>query len=115
MATAAKIREKALKKLGVKATGQTTQAEITADLDAAYVEVYAVLEALDIATWDSDEDIPDEMVVPVVALVAMSRTDEYSVPNDRLQRIAAGAAGAIPLIKELQASNTYKTPTAEYF
>ena len=115
MATAAKIREKALKNLGVRSTGQTTQSEIQADMDEAYTEVYAMLEALDLATWDSDEDIPAEMVNPVVWLVASVRKDTYSIPNDRYQRISTDAAAAIPLIKELQASNTYKTPTAEYF
>jgi hypothetical protein len=123
MSTAAQIREKALRKLGVKATGQTTQAEIAADLDNAYTEVYAMLSSLGLTTWDSDEDIPDEFVAPVVSLVAFARVDEYSIPNDRFQRIdldangngSPGHLGAISAIKELQASNVYKTPTADYF
>ena len=115
MATAAEIREKALKKLGVKTTGQTTQSEVTADLNAAYTEVYAMLDALGLTTWDSDEDVPDEMVLPVVFLVANSRKDEYSIPNDRYQRVSSDGSSAITLIREMQASNTYKTPEAEYF
>lgn len=121
--TAAQIREKALKKLGVKATGQTTQSEITADLDKAYEEVYAMLATRALTTWDSDEDIPDEFVAPVVALVADARKDEYSIPNDRYTRIALDARGngtsenpgAVSDIRTMQASNVYKTPEAEYF
>lgn len=115
MATATQIREKALKKLGVKATGQTTRAEIAADLDSAYAEVYAMLSTLRLTTWDVDEDIPDEFVIPVVWMVADSRKDEYSIPNDRYQRITADGAKALPLIKEMQASNVYQTPPADYF
>ena len=122
MATSEQIRNKALKKLGKKSTGQTVSSELASDLDNAYTEVYAELEALNLTTWDSDEDIPDEFVRTVVALVAYARVDEYSIPNDRYQRIKLDALGdgfttpsARQVIKELQASNVYQTPTAEYF
>ena len=52
MATATQIREKALKKLGVKAIGSTTQSEIQADVDNAYTEVYAMLNTLNLTPWD---------------------------------------------------------------
>jgi len=113
--TATQVREKALKKLGVIATGQTTQAQISTDLDEAYVEVYAMLNALGLTTWDDDEDIPNEMVTPVVYLVAGIRKDEYSIPNDRYQRIKIDQDGAIMMIKEFQASNVYKIPEATYY
>lgn len=115
MATAAKIREKALNKLGVSSTGQTTQSAIQEDLDDAYTEVYAMLDALGLTTWDSDEEVPDEMVIPVVFLVAGARKDEYNIPNDRYQRVATDGSIAVGLIREMQASNVYKTPEAEYF
>ena len=115
MATATQIREKALKKLGVKATGQTTQSEIQADVDSAYTEVYAMLNTLKLTTWDVDEDIPDEFVIPVVFLVADSRKDEYSIPNDRYQRVSVDGGRALPLIKDMLASNVYVTPVADYF
>ena len=115
MATATQIREKALKKLGVKAIGSTTQSEIQEDVDNAYTEVYAMLNTLKLTPWDSDEDIPDEFVIPVVYLVADSRKDEYSIPNDRYQRISADGERALPLIKSMLASNVYVTPTADYF
>ena len=115
MTDAAQIRELSLQELGVSATGTTTQAKVAADLDSAYVNIYAMLDRLDITTWDFDEDIPDEFVIPVVALVAGSKKNAYSIPNDRYQRIAAEESTAILRIKEMQASNVYSTPEAEYF
>jgi hypothetical protein len=115
MATSDEIRDKALKRLGILSTGQTTQAEIKADLDAAYTEVYAALSARNLTNWDESEEIPDEYVWPLVALVAYARIDEYSVPNDRYQRIGRDWATALAEIRTLQASNVYKTPTAVYY
>ena len=123
MATAAQIRERALRKLGINAAGQTTQAEVREDLDQAYQEVHAMLSTKNIAPWDFDEDIPDEFAEPVVFLVADSRKDDYAIPNDRYQRITLGAIGdgspnnpgAEAKIRIMQASNAYKTPPAEYY
>ena len=123
MATAAQIRNKAAKKLGVFGTGQTLRGAIAADLDDAYTEVYGMLAKKRLTTWDSDEPIPDEFVSPVVALVADARKNEYGIPDGKYLRISLDAKGdgtprnpgAIATIKEMQASNVHKTPTAEYF
>lgn len=97
MATKTDIRNKALKRLGILGATQTATAEQAVDLEAAYDEVYAELEANDLAVWD-DETIPNEFVAPVVALVAQARLDEYSVSTERYQRIVADASRAIPRI-----------------
>ncbi len=115
MASAAQIRTKAIKRLGLISLGQTPRSEMAADFDDAYAEVYAALESLDIVTWDFDEEVPDEFVHSVVTLVAYNRVDEYRVANDRYQRLSADVSGAIPAIRALQASNVYDQPTAEYF
>ena len=115
MATSEEIRELALQELGVVSTSQTTQSAIQADLDAVYVNIYAMLNKLDITTWDLDEEIPDEFVIPVRDLVAGSKKNAYSIPNDRYQRIALEESTAILRIKEMQASNVYETPEADYF
>jgi len=112
---ATEIRERALKELGVTATAQTTQAEISTDLDQAYVEIYGMLEALTLTTWDFDEEVPDEMILPVVYMVAAARVNAYSIPNDRYNRIRADAQASIGLIREMQASNVYRPPEATYY
>lgn len=122
MATATQLRNKALSKLGVFGTGQTPSSRKQADLDASYNEVYAELSRRSLTTWDVDEDIPDEFVSSIVALMADSRKDEYGIPNDRYQRITIDARGdgtainpgALQNIKTVQASNVYETPPADY-
>ncbi len=121
--TKAEIRNKALKKLGVFGTGQVAGSGKAADLDQAYSEVYAQLSARDLVAWDLDEEIPDQFVHAVVALVADARKDEYRIPNDLYQRITLDARGdnttinpgAVKNIRTVQASNVYIQPTAEYF
>lgn len=123
MPTAAEIRNRALKKLGVFGTGQTAGPDAAADIDQAYVEVYANLRARQITTWDFDESVPDKFAFDVVALVADSRKDEYRIPNDLYQRIKLDARGdgtsinpgSIANLRTVQASNVYKTPETDYF
>lgn len=107
MATAAEIRNRAMKRLGVLSQGQVAQAEYSSDLAQAYVEVYAELDAMGLVDWDFDEEVPDELAWSVVALVAYARVDEYSIPNDRRQRLGADASVAINRMRELRESNVY--------
>lgn len=88
MATAADIRNKAGALLGVKALGQTLENSVSSDLDAAYDEVYARLRDEDLVSWHSTAEVPDEVVSPVVALVAFARVNEYGVSDSRYQRIS---------------------------
>ncbi len=94
MPTVAEIRDKAARKLGVLAFGQTLSNRYSADLTAAYSEVYAELRELNLVNWTLTGTIPDEVVEPVVALVARARVDEYGVSNDRYQRILNSAQNA---------------------
>ncbi len=101
MATSAEIRNKAAKKLGLFGTGQTLRSEIASDIDDAYTEVYAELNALSLVTWASSGSVPDELVKSVVSLVAFARVDEYSVPIAKYNRIVADATVAESRIREL--------------
>lgn len=94
MATAAEIRDKAGFKLGIKAFGQALENAASSDLDAAYTEVYARLRDEDLVSWHSTASVPDELVSPVVDLVAFARVDEYGVSGERYQRIAIAASQA---------------------
>ena len=104
MASAAEIRNKAAKKLGLFGTGQTLRSAISADFDQAYVEVYGELELLSLVTWSIDDEVPDALVRSVVDLVAGARVNEYSVPatsmlpfvtsNARVERAGRSPASA---------------------
>lgn len=103
MATAAEIRNKAAKKLGLYGTGQTLQSAISADLDEAYDEVFDELKSLGLVTWAESAEVPDELVWPVVALTAFARVNEYAVPPGKYQRVVADAAIAERRIRQIQA------------
>ena len=103
MAVKADIRNKALDKHGLIASGQTADSNHQADLDAAYDEVYEELRTEGLAVWPSTGTINDELVNPLVALVASKRLDEYGVPDRAYQSIASQAANAIPQIRRILA------------
>lgn len=115
MATSAEIREKAARKLGVLGVGQTLRSEISDDLDEAYTEVYRELESDDMALWEIDEEVPDQFVWPVVAMVAYRRAVEYGVPQERFVRIAGDQIIAESRIKRLQAPAKMGQTEIEYF
>ncbi len=115
MATAATVRDMAATRLGILGEGETLPSYETADIDQSYVEVHAKLSALNIVVWDFDEDVPDEYVDDVVNLVSFGRINDYGIPNDRYQRIAASAGLALGNIKELKGGDTYIAPTPDYF
>jgi hypothetical protein len=116
MATAADIRNKAGALLGVKALGQTLQNSVSSDLDAAYDEVYARLRDEDLVSWHSTAAVPDEVVSPVVDLVAFARVNEYGVSSERYQRIAIAASQAeIRIRRSLQDDYFTDQSEAVYF
>lgn len=100
-ATAAEIRNKALRRLGILGLGQTASSELSNDVDAAYNEVYARLSEVGLVGWALASSVPNEYVAPMVALVAGERVDEYGVAGERYQRIKADAAKAEMDIRRL--------------
>ena len=116
MATAAQIRDKAGFKLGVKALGQALENSVSSDLDDAYTEVYNRLRDEDLVSWDVAAEIPDEVVSPVVDLVAFSRVDEYGVSTERYQRIVSAASQAeVRIRRSLQDDYFTNQNEASYF
>ena len=116
MATAAQIRNKAGFLLGVKALGQTLTNSVSSDLDEAYDEVYARLRDEDLVSWHSTQDVPDELVSPVVDLVAFARINEYAVSDSRYQRISLAASQAeIRIRRSLQDDYFTNQDEAVYF
>lgn len=114
-ATAAQIREKAARKLGVLGIMQTLSAEIAADLDAAYTEVYDELETRGVATWAFSSSVPSQYVNPVVSLVAMYRATDYGLPVERYQMVMAEGMQALNKMRALQARRPMGQTEIEYF
>lgn len=116
MATAAEIRNKAALKLGVKGVGQTLENSVSSDLDDAYAEVYARLRDDDLVSWAFTAEVPDELISPVVDLIAISRVDEYGISGERFQRIAIAASqAAIRIRRSIQDDYFTDESEAKYY
>jgi hypothetical protein len=87
MATIAKVHEGTLEMLGVLPLGGTVSATDTARMTRAYDQVYADLKAAGTATWASTDDVPNDAVPHVEALMAFNAADSYYIPDKRYQRI----------------------------
>lgn len=124
MATAAEVRNKALRKVRVLEENDTPTTEMASDVDETYLELHAKLFEDNAVYWDSDEEVPTEAVLPIVKLLAAEIADEYGVDEARYQRLqieAYGIAGtfntgAYGTLIDLANNNYVSTvTTAEYY
>lgn len=114
MATLARVRERAAKRLGLLATGQTLGASITADLVSAYSGLHAEWTELGIAVWSSTADVPEKLAEAVVRELAYRLKDDYGISMERYQRIAAeGGQAAENMVRRLIAGE-YVADTTEF-
>lgn len=90
--TRAEIANRALRRAGRLAYGQTATSLLTDAALQGYDEIYSFLFELGIVDWGSTSDVPNEYVPWIVALVAYNKADEWGISNDRFARIQADAA-----------------------
>lgn len=107
--TRAEIANRALRKCGRLAYGQTAEANLSNAALQAYDEVYDYLEELGIVDWGSTAAVPNQYVYWIVALTALSLADELGVSTERYQRLSITASQAEPEIRRVY--NTAYTPT----
>ena len=105
--TKAECRNRALRKLGKLAIGQTAEAGIASDMEDAYDQVYARLEQLGLVTWSSTDSVPDEFVEDITAMMAFERSE--GVPDARYIRIRDDASRALLSISNYIAGE-YENP-----
>lgn len=115
MADEADVINKALIRLKAIGRGQTASSTDIADMQAAYDEVYAYLDSRNLTTWEDDEDVPDEYVFWVVALMCKARLDEYGTPEPRRSEIRGDARASILEISRLQARPKTGTTEGEWY
>lgn len=113
--TIEQIVRRAAAEMALCGNGQTPPSYIDADLTQAYAEVYSALDAKEMTTWDSDADVPDEYVNPIIALVCQSRINVYKVPEPRRSNILGAAANAEFDISELQSPPQSGEVRIEYY
>lgn len=91
MPTKTEIRNRVAARLGLVEVGGTPSTAQETALDEAYDEVYAQLEVLYLTTWASDEDVPDEVAIPLVDLIAYWKVDDFPRSPERSAAIRAKA------------------------
>jgi hypothetical protein len=105
--TKAECRDRALRKLGKLAIGQTAEAGIASDMEDAYDQIYARLDQLGLVTWSSTGSVPDEFVEDITAMMAFERSER--VPDSRYARIRDDASRALTSISAY-ISGEYENP-----
>lgn len=113
--TKAQIVDRAAAKLGLKSGTLNLSSDIENSLSAAYDEVWAMLDGINLVDWDSSESVPDEYVSPMVDLVAFERLDDYSVSTERYQRIVSRASTSENRIRQILNRYTYKPTKTDDF
>jgi len=103
----AECRNRALIKTGKLAIGQTAEAQLAASMDDAYDQVYARLKNLGLVTWGPADDVPDEFVEDVVAIMAFERSE--GIPDGRYMRLRDDASRALNGIS-MHVSGYYENP-----
>lgn len=87
MATKAQIAVRVLQKLKVLENGETINTEDQTIVEDAYDASYALLDAQELTSWGSAEDIPTGAELPVIDYVANECKEAFSVPADLLARL----------------------------
>ena len=124
MATKAQVRNKALKKLQVLEEGESPTNEVISDVEEVYDELHRYLLNRGAVFWDSDEEIPDECVRPMVVMLAAEMADDFGVNEQRYQRLQVeaygiggkenGSGGAFQSLMRMAHTYVYKPTVAEY-
>jgi len=105
--TKAECRNRALRKLGKLAIGQTAESQLADDMDDAYDQTYARLAEMGLVTWSSTDSVPDEFVEDIVSIMAFERSE--GVPDSRYMRLRDDASRALVSISAY-ISGSYDCP-----
>ena len=114
--TKQEIATEVLQEVGELATGQTPS-----DADARicrdkYDQVYSGLLSNKLVSWGPDDSVPDDAVLPIVALVARSVTTIFGVSGTTLQDIAAKSSVAEGMLRNLMTVDySEETTPISYF
>lgn len=87
MATVAEVYDGTLELLGILPLGGTIKAVDSARMARAYNQVFEDLKIDSLTTWAVADDVPDEAVPHMEALMAYNAMDTYYVNDRRAARI----------------------------
>lgn len=101
----------ALQSMKVVDGDATPEANDTSVIETAYDGIWAILNTKHLVTWPISGNVPDELINPVVALVAQSRLTFFTPPVDVQATINAAAESAYMDITEAIALDYVPTQT----
>jgi len=114
--TKSEIGVLALQALHVIEGDATADSNDESIIEDAYDLVYPKLRALHLVNWGSGDDVPNECVNPVVALVAESRIGFFTPPQHAEQDIRLKASKALTELTEVLSNDYVSEETkANYF
>ena len=118
--TKAQIADEALERMGVKPVGQDAETNDSNDLQAAYDELYAELEADNLVAWGATESVPERYVSTIAHLIAWSRISKYLPPPEVVNTIVAdvgvdGEKGKNKLRRLIKPKHVDKITPGNYF
>ena len=109
-ATKAGIGLLALQTLKVAEGNATPEANDTAIIEAAYDNVYAMLNEKHLVSWELTGSVPDQLIDPVMMLTAAARITLFTVPQDVQAIVISSASQAVKTITEMQALDYVSEP-----
>lgn len=85
--TPEELKDRVLGKLRVLGVGQTASAEDNFTVNEGYVSVYNQLKDQNLVTWAIDGAIDDKFATQIIKMVAYEVSDEFHIPEQRIQRL----------------------------
>lgn len=107
MASLLKIRERALRKVGVYEVGQTIDAVDDASASEDLTSLLTKLRELSLAPWDISGAVPAEYEDSVVDLLAWKIAPDYGVGNDRAIQLKASHDEGMRYLERLKPAQIY--------
>lgn len=80
MATPAKLRLRALRRLNLVQAGQSAPGEDDAAAQDVYTALYGELDSQGSVAWSITDEVPSQFVEPLVQLIAHDLAPDYGVP-----------------------------------
>jgi len=87
VASKTEAKQRAGEILRLTAIGQSLESQNDTRMGEAYDEVYARLEILGLTSWDTDEEMPDEVTPNFLWLMAHNKMDLIGVSTELRNRI----------------------------
>lgn len=83
--TLQELKYRVLLKLGVVAAGDSPNADDSAVVLIRYQALHNALTSRDLTNWNISDDIPEELELPLVAMVAAECARDFGNPDPALQ------------------------------